>query len=89
VTTLLYDDTDRLMFADVEQRRYYVVSDRVGSPTLFLTPTGKIVREIRRTPFGHVIADTDKYLGVPVGFAGGIVDPVTQLVHLQVGKRAF
>ena len=84
LTSLVYDDQDRLMFADVEQRRYYVVSDRIGSPCLFMTPTGKIIREIVRTPYGHVIADSEKLLGVDIGFAGGIYDPVTQLVHLQV-----
>ena len=90
LTTLVYDDQDRLIFADVESRHYYVVTDRLGSPTLFMTPTGKIVREIRRTPFGHVTADTEKHLGVPVGFAGGIFDPITQLVHIQVrGKNVI
>ena len=43
LTTLIYDDTDQLLFADVEQRRYYVVCDASGSPTNFMTPTGKIV----------------------------------------------
>ncbi len=75
------------MFADVDQRRYYVVSDRSGSPWLFLTPTGKIVREIGRTPYGHVTFDSEKHLGVPIGFAGGIYDPVTQLVHIQVKEK--
>ena len=80
----MYDNQDRLIFADVNQRRYYVVSDRVGSPWLFMTPTGKIIREVTRTPFGHVISDSEKFLGVDIGFAGGIYDPVTHLLHLQV-----
>ena len=84
LTTLVYDDQDRLLFANVDQRHYYVVSDRIGSPNLFLTPTGKIVREINRTPFGHVVFDTEKYLGVPIGFAGGIYDAVTHIIHIQV-----
>lgn len=87
LTSLVYDDQDRLMFADVDQRRYYVVSDRSGSPWLFLTPTGKIVREIGRTPYGQVTFDSEKHLGVPIGFAGGIYDPVTQLVHIQVKEK--
>ena len=84
LTSLVYDNQDRLIFADVDQRRYYVVSNRIGSPWLFMTPTGKIIREIIRTPFGHVISDSEKFLGVDIGFAGGIYDPVTQLLHLQV-----
>ncbi len=28
--------------------------------------------------------DSEKFLDVPIGFAGGIFDPVTQLIHIQV-----
>jgi YD repeat-containing protein len=88
LTTLVYDNQNRLIFADVDQRRYYVVSDRIGSPNLFITPTGKIVREINRTPFGYVVSDSEKTLEVPIGFAGGIYDQVLEIIHIQV-KHIF
>ena len=82
--TLIYDDDDRLIFTRVNDRHYYVVTDRTGSPKLFLTPTGKIIREVIRTAYGEVTSDTDNQFPVPIGFAGGIYDQVTQLTHIQV-----
>ena len=71
-------------FARVNDRQYYVVTDRTGSPNYFLTPTGKIVREIKRNVFGEIVSDTDSQFPVPIGFSGGIYDQITQLTHVQV-----
>ena len=84
LVSLIYDDEDRLIFARVNEQNYYVVTDRKGSPNLFFTPTGKVVREIERTVYGDILSDTNNQIIVPVGFAGGIYDHMTQLTHIQV-----
>jgi len=63
----------------------------MGSPTLFYTSNGMLVRQISRLPFGHVVQDTGPHLGVPIGFCGAIYDEETQLYHFQgpFGSRAY
>ena len=66
-------------------QEYYVVTDRNASPLLILTTEGAIVKEITRTPYGEVTYDSKQGLEVPLGFQGGIHDPLVNLVHFQVG----
>ena len=84
MASLIYDDDDRLIFTRVNDRQYYVITDRIGSPLYYLTPTGKVVREIERTVYGEVLSDTDDQFPIPIGFCGGIYDKTTQLTHIQV-----
>jgi RHS repeat-associated protein len=42
-----------------------------------------VVKQIRRTPFGKVISDSNPEFYVPVGFHGGLVDPNTNLVYIN------
>ena len=86
LVSLVYDDRDRLIFADVDRKKFYVVCDLVGSPILFVSPEGRIEREVSRSPFGKVFYDSDSSLGVPIGFAGGIEDNEAGLIHIQVIK---
>ena len=94
VTSLLYDQDDRLIFAQVggdggqQQHTYYVVSDRMGSPAFFYTSFGLLVRQVTRLPYGHVIEDTSPHMGVPIGFGGAIFDDVADLSHFQVSIKA-
>jgi YD repeat-containing protein len=90
LTSLVYDDGDRLIFVDAgSNRRHYVVCDQVGSPMVFVTPQGKIAREVSRTPFGKEVFDSGEDAEVPIGFAGGVVDEDVGLVHLQVRMLHF
>ena len=94
LTTLIYDDIDRLLFADVTGRgSFYVVCDRAASPLLFVEHAhsgpqsgSRIAREISRGAWGEVTYDSDVALGedLPIGFMGGIVDAAIGIVHLQV-----
>ncbi|XP_055383652.1 teneurin-m isoform X3 [Condylostylus longicornis] len=81
---LLYDDRDMLVaIEDSEQQRFYVACDQNGSPLAFFNIEGKIIKEMKRTPFGKIIKDTNPSLFVPVDFHGGILDPVTGLVYVE------
>ena len=84
LVSLVYDDEDRLIFSRINDRKYYVVTDRIGSPIYFLTPTGKVVREIERTLYGEIVRDSDPRFPVQIGFSGAIYDKITELTHVQV-----
>ena len=41
------------------------------------------MKQIKRTPFGKVVKDTNTEFYVPVDFFGGIVDPNTNLIYIK------
>ena len=47
---------------------------------------GEVVREIMRSPYGHIIYDSQPYMYLPVSYAGGILDATTDLVHMPRGN---
>jgi RHS repeat-associated protein len=61
--------------------RYYVACDQIGSPRMISTGSGTIVGQIDYDSFGRVILDTNPAFGLPIGFAGGLTDTATGLVH--------
>jgi teneurin len=44
---------------------------------------GNVVKQIRRTPFGKVIKDTNPEFFIPIGFYGGLTDPHTHLLYFD------
>ena len=66
--------------------RLFVAVDHLGSPVAIFD-SGSLVKEISHSPFGRVVADSNPGLDLPVGFAGGIVDQYTGLVHF--GGRVY
>ena len=84
LTTLVYGPDDRLIFMAEDAKEYYVVTDRLGSPLLLLTPEGLVVKEMTRTPYGELTYDSNQSLEVPLGFQGGLFDSLLNLVHFQV-----
>lgn len=67
---------------------YRIVTDHVGSPRLVVnTTTGEVVQRMDYDEFGNVL-DTSTNLGFqPFGFAGGLYDPDTHLLHY--GTREY
>ena len=47
---------------------------------------GEVAREIMRSPYGHIIYDSNPYLYLPISYAGGILDSTTELVHMPRGR---
>jgi RHS repeat-associated protein len=88
LTTYFYDDHGLLFGLDRAGVRYLVATDQVGTPRLVAKLDGTVVRRFNHDAFGRAIADSDPgapqsdaSFFLPIGFAGGIEDPVTGLVR--------
>ena len=62
--------------------RAFIAVDHLGSPVAVFD-SGSLVKEISRSPFGRVVLDSNPKVDLPVGFAGGIADQYTGLVHFS------
>ncbi|XP_048481184.1 teneurin-m isoform X4 [Plutella xylostella] len=80
---LHYDQRDFLTCIETEEQRFYVATDHNGSPLVVFDVNGEIIKEIKRSPFGKIIKDTNPGFYVPVDFHGGIFDPNTNLLYLE------
>jgi RHS repeat-associated protein len=66
---------------------YRIFSDHLGSPRLVVnTATDQVVEHLDYDEFGNVLVDTNPGFQ-PFGFAGGLYDGTTQLVHF--GAREY
>jgi RHS repeat-associated protein len=82
VLSSYYYDEDGLLYAlERDGARYYVATDQVGSPRVVTDATGAVVKTLVYDSFGVVSSDSDPSFELPFGFAGGLSDPVTGLVH--------
>ncbi|XP_057365537.1 teneurin-a-like [Daphnia carinata] len=89
LTTLTYDEFDHLMHFQILRHRYYVATgDRCGTPSVVFSQKGEVVRELVRSPYGHVVYDSNPYLYMPIDWCGGIADPATGHVHVR-GDRIY
>uniref|UniRef100_A0A146KU89 Tenascin-like protein n=4 Tax=Lygus hesperus TaxID=30085 RepID=A0A146KU89_LYGHE len=79
----LYDEKNVLVAMETTELRIYVATDQNGSPLAFFDTNGNIVKEIRRSPFGHLAIDTNPDFFVVVGYQGGIPDPHTNFLYLR------
>ncbi|KAL5290836.1 TENM2.2 family protein [Megaselia abdita] len=78
-----YDDRDILVAIEDGDQRFYVATDQNGSPLALFDINGSVVKEMKRTPFGKIIKDTNPDFYVPIDFHGGLLDPHTKLVYLE------
>jgi RHS repeat-associated protein len=62
---------------------YYLAFDQVGSPKAVFDNSGNIVKKIDYDSFGSIISDTNPSMSIPVGFAGGLHDRDTNLIHFS------
>ncbi|XP_017767897.1 PREDICTED: teneurin-m isoform X2 [Nicrophorus vespilloides] len=83
----LYDQRDVIITVETSEQRFYVASDQNGSPLALFDINGNLIKEMKRTPFGSIIMDTNPDFYLPVDFHGGILDPNTKLVYLS--KRLY
>ncbi|KAG7197898.1 hypothetical protein KM043_016142 [Ampulex compressa] len=83
----LYDSRDFLMTVETSEQRFYVATDQNGSPLALFDTNGNLIKEMRRTPFGKIIKDTNPDFYLPIDFHGGLFDPNTKLIYLH--KRLY
>ena len=81
LTVLFYDESGSLYAFERAGTRYYVASDHLGSPRLVASASGEVVKAIEYDAFGAVRSDSDPGFLLPIGFAGGLADTETGLVH--------
>jgi RHS repeat-associated protein len=88
LTAYFYDDDGLLFGLDRGGTRYLVATDQVGTPRLVAKLDGSVVRRFNHDAFGRATADSDPgaaqsdpSFSLPIGFAGGLEDPVTGLVR--------
>jgi RHS repeat-associated protein len=79
----VYDDRNMLIAIETAEQRFYVATDQNGSPLAFFDMNGNIVKQIKRSPFGKIIKDTNPDFYVPIDFHGGLLDPNTKLVYIN------
>lgn len=82
--TMIYDDIDDLLIMiRLNNENFYVVCDQNGSPMLVFDHRAQVIKEIHRSPYGHVLFDSNPGIYIPVDFHGGIPDPLTNLVYFS------
>lgn len=81
LTFLWYDTLGHLVALDRGGARYYVATDPVGSPRVVSDAAGAPVRVLDYDAFGAVLSDSNPAFDLPIGFAGGLADAATGLVH--------
>ncbi|XP_022239152.1 teneurin-m-like isoform X2 [Limulus polyphemus] len=84
---LIYDPNNHLIYMNQDKMKYYVATDHIGTPITVFTSEGNVLKEVHRTPFGEVIADSNPGFILAVDFQGGFRDPLTQLIHF--GSRVY
>jgi len=81
LTSLHHDDRGLLVALERGGSLWIVATDQVGSPRLVIeAATGTTVKAVAYDTFGRVLSDSAPAFRLPIGFAGGIADPVTGLV---------
>lgn len=82
LSTYAYDDEGALLTITRGATTYYVGTDQVGSPAVVLSAAGAVVARFPRDTYGRALpGGTTGPFDVPIGFAGGLEDPVTGLVR--------
>ncbi len=83
LTSYYYDDEGALVAYARGATRWYVAADQVGTPKVIADSTGALVATMAYDAFGVPrAAGTTGTDDLPIGFAGGLADPVTGLVRL-------
>lgn len=87
LTTYFFDDRGRVIAFKRGAVRYYVATDTTGQPKVVFDSTGAVVKRLTHDAFGRVLTDSAPTFKLEVGFAGGLRDELTGLVHL--GARDY
>ncbi len=61
--------------------KYYLYYDQVGSLRAVSNQNGDVIKEIVYDTFGNIVSDSNPSFKVPFGFAGGLYDRDTKLIH--------
>ena len=65
----------------LNNQRYYILTDQIGSPKLIADENGNTVKQLDYDSFGNLITDSNPDFAIPFGFAGGLHDNDTGLIR--------
>ncbi len=82
-----YDDEGDPVAMIYTDKMYYFASDQVGSIYMVADGNRNKVEQIIYDSFGNLIVDTDGTIDIPLGFAAGLLDKDTGLLHF--GYREY
>lgn len=76
-----YDENGFLLALKKGTVWYYVATDHQGTPRVVCDSTGQVIKVLEYDSFGKLLSDSNPSFYLPIGFAGGLADPDTRLVH--------
>ncbi|WP_421902557.1 RHS repeat domain-containing protein [Maridesulfovibrio sp.] len=82
-----YDEDGDPIAMRFNENMYYFAADQVGTIYIVANDGGIEVKRIIRDSFGNKIVDTNERMEIPLGFAAGLYDKDTGLVHF--GSREY
>ena len=75
---LLYDEDNLLVGLEVGDKRYYIGTDTAGTPQAVFDTQGKVVKLMKRTPFGRTMHDSNPGIQLHIDFNGGLLEEHTR-----------
>jgi RHS repeat-associated protein len=87
LATVLYDDDGIPVAIRREATTWYVGADHLGTIKVISDASGAVVKERTYDPWGRLVTDSAPGIELPLGFAGGVEDPLTGLVRF--GARDY
>jgi RHS repeat-associated protein len=81
ILTTFYYLGGRLFALERSGARYYVATDQVGTPRVVTDAAGNAIKVLDFDSYGNLISDSNPGFVLAIGFAGGLSDAATQLVH--------
>jgi RHS repeat-associated protein len=87
VQQLFYDEEGLLVAMEASDNRFYIGTDETGSPLVIFDTRGKMIKQVKRTPFGRTMHDSNPNHDMPIDFHGGLLDKHTRLIHF--GDRVY
>ena len=76
-----YTDARMPISMTQDNQTYYLHYDQVGTLRAVSDTNHNIIKEVTYDTFGNILVDTNENFKVPFGFAGGLHDKDTNLVH--------
>jgi hypothetical protein len=67
-------------------RQYRIIYDRTRSPRIIQDKSGRLVKAMSYSESGVLIKDSNPSFSFPLGFAGGLYDSDTGLLHFKQGE---
>jgi len=84
---LLYDHNGHLAAIETSEQKLLVATDQVGTPILVFRSDGSVLKEMKYSPFGLKVSDSNPNMEFPIGFMGGIVSShATSMYHMPEGR---